>query len=226
MTESIVMSRTSRKSRLLLAGILGLYTTCNGGSQTGTLSQIEKEGFTSFAVVPFEAPLLHQVGTEFVGPEPALARQITERIGEDLKRSDLEASWNHRGYDGLIPALLNDEGDFAISVFGKTPERERQVAFSETYYTSELVAVINPSRNDKIRAKTLGKAKIGVRAGTVGEQKVRSKYPDGEIVSIETLDEAILQLRSGDLGRSHRRPSHGSLRAGHHHGRVSSRDSA
>ena len=191
--------RTSQKTSLLLAGMLGIYAACNSSSSMGTLNQIEREGFAYFAVVPFEAPLLHQVQSEFVGPEPALARQISQRIGEELKRSDVEPSWNHRGYDGLIPALLNDEGDLVISVFGKTPERERQVAFSETYYTSELVVVINPARNDNIRPKTLGQARIGVREGTAVEQKVRAKYSDAEIVPIETLDEAILQLRSGDL---------------------------
>ena len=198
LTGSILKICTRKKACLLLAGILGVCANCNG-THTGTLLQVEKEGYTYFAVVPFEAPLLHQVQSEFVGPEPALARQISQRIGEELKRSDVEPSWNHSGYDGLIPALLNDEADFVISVFAKTPERERQVAFSETYYTSELVAVINPARNDKIRPNTLGRAKIGVRAGTEVEQKVRAKYRDAEIIPIETLDGALLQLRSGDL---------------------------
>ncbi len=191
--------RTIQKARLVLAVMLGIYAACNDSSSMGTLNQIEREGFAYFGVVPFEAPLLHQVGTEFVGPEPALARQISQRIGEDLKRSDVEPSWIHRGYDGLISALLNDEADLVISVLGKTPERERQVMFSETYYTSELVAVINPARNDNIRPSTLGQARIGVRARTAVEQKVRAKYRDAEIVPIETLDEAILQLRSGDV---------------------------
>ena len=191
--------RTSQKASLLLAGMLGSYSACNSSSSMGTLNQIEREGFAYFGVVPFEAPLLHQVGTEFVGPEPALAKQISQRIGEDLKRSDVEPLWIHRGYDELISALLNDEADLVISVFGKTPERERQVAFSETYYTSELVAVINPVRNDNIRPSTLGQARIGVRDRTAVEQKVRAQYRDAEIVPIETLDEAILQLRSGDV---------------------------
>ncbi len=190
---------TSQKASLLLAGMLGIYAACNSSSSMGTLNQIEREGVAYFGVVPFEAPLLHQVGTEFVGPEPALARQISQRIGEELKRSDVEPLWIHRGYDGLISALLNDEADLVISVFGKTPERERQVAFSETYYTSELVAVINPVRNDNIRPGTLGQARIGVRDRTAVEQKVRTRYRDAEIVPIETLDEAILQLRSGDV---------------------------
>ena len=191
--------RTSQKASLLLAGMLGSYSACNSSSSMGTLNQIEREGFAYFGVVPFEAPLLHQVGTEFVGPEPALAKQISQRIGEDLKRSDVEPLWIHRGYDELISALLNDEADLVISVFGKTPERERQVAFSETYYTSELVAVINPVRNDNIRPSTLGQARIGVRDRTAVEQKIRAQYRDAEIVPIETLDEAILQLRSGDV---------------------------
>ena len=190
---------TRQKAILLLVGMLGLCAACTGSSQMGTLHQIEKEGSAYFGVVPFEAPLLHQVETEFVGPEPALARQICQRIGEELKRSDIEPYWIHRGNDGLVAALLKDSADFVISVFGKTPEREQQVAFSETYYTSELVAVINPTRNDSIRPNTLGQAKIGVRAATAGEQRVRAKYPDAEIVPIETLDEAILQLRSGDV---------------------------
>ncbi len=199
MTGSMLKMRTRQKTILLLVGLLGVYAACNGGSQLGTLHQIEKEGSAYFGVVPFEAPLLHQVETEFVGPEPALARQISQRIGEELKRSDVEPFWIHRGNDGLVSALLNDSADFVISVFGKTPEREQQVAFSETYYTSELVAVINPTRNDTIRPNTLGRAKIGVRQATAVEQKVRATYPDAEVVPIETLDEAILQLRSGDV---------------------------
>ena len=111
----------------------------------------------------------------------------------------MEPFWVQLDNEGLLSALLEDSVDFVISVFGKTPEREQQVAFSETYYTSELVAVINPTRNDTIRPNTLGRAKIGVRERTAVEQKVRAKYPDAEIVPIETLDEAMLQLRSGDV---------------------------
>ena len=199
MTGLILTMRTGQKGVLLLVGMLGIYAACTGGSQMGTLHQIEKEGSAYFGVVPFEAPLLHQVETEFVGPEPDLARQICQRIGEELKRSDVEPYWIHRGNDELVSALLKDSADFVISVFGKTPEREQQVAFSETYYTSELVAVINPTRNDNIRPNTLGQARIGIRQATAGEQRVRAKYPDAEIVPIETLDEAILQLRSGDV---------------------------
>ncbi len=191
--------QTRRTACLLLVGLLGIYAACNGSSSMETLHQIEKERSAYFGVVPFEAPLLHQVETEFVGPEPALARQISQRIGEELKRSDVEPFWVQLDNEGLLSALLADSVDFVISVFGKTPEREQQVAFSETYYTSELVAVINPTRNDTIRPNTLGRAKIGVRERTAVEQKVRAKYPDAEIVPIETLDEAMLQLRSGDV---------------------------
>ena len=176
-----------------------ISTGCNETEHPDTLRQVEKDGYTYFGVVPFEAPLLHQVETVFVGPEPELAKQISERIGEELELPEVEAFWIQRAHSGLISALLNDEVDFVISVLGRTPERERQVDFSETYYTSELVAVINPVRNDKIRSNNLARARIGVREGTAGEEIVRAKYPDAKVVPIETLDESILQLRSGDV---------------------------
>ncbi len=189
----------AKRGRLLLGLAVGIGAGCSGTEHAPTLRQVEKEGYTYFGAVPFEAPLLHQVETRFVGPEPALAQQISQRIGEELQKADVEPFWIQRGYRGLVTALLNDEVDFVISVFGKTPEREKQVAFSETYYTSELVAVINPVRNDNIRPGNLGQARISVRAGTAAEQVVRNKYPDADIVPIDTLDESILQLRSGDV---------------------------
>lgn len=196
---TLILNRSEKKLFFLLGLVLAISSGCNGTEHANTLKQVEKEGYTYFGAVPFEAPLLHQVETVFVGPEPALAKQISQRIGEELKLPDVEPFWIQRGYSGLISALVNDEVDFVISVLGRTPERERQVDFSETYYTSELVAVINPVRNDKIRSDNLARARIGVREGTAGEEIVRAKYPDAKIAPIETLDESILQLRSGDV---------------------------
>ena len=193
------MNRSGKRVCLLLVLAVKISTGCNETEHPDTLRQVEKDGYTYFGVVPFEAPLLHQVETVFVGPEPELAKQISERIGEELELPEVEAFWIQRAHSGLISALLNDEVDFVISVLGRTPERERQVDFSETYYTSELVAVINPVRNDKIRSNNLARARIGVREGTAGEEIVRAKYPDAKVVPIETLDESILQLRSGDV---------------------------
>ena len=199
MTESILRSLARQRARLIPTCLLGLAAACNGNSQMGTLGQIEREGQAYFGVVPFEAPLLHQVEGEFVGPEPTLARKISRRLGEEVGKPGVEPFWIQREHKGLLPALLNDSVDFVLSVFGKTPGRQKEVAFSDTYYTSELVAVINPIRNDNVRPNTLGQASIGVREGTAAHRSVEARYPEAEIVPIETLDEAILQLRSGDI---------------------------
>lgn len=187
------------KCLFFLVTLITTILSCGGPEHKDTLKQIEKEGYAYIAAVPFEAPFLHQVETVFVGPEPTLAKHIIQNIGKKLKKTDINPFWIQRDYKGLISALLNDEADFVISVFGKTNEREQQLSFSETYYTSELVVVINPSRNDKVRRENLGKVKIGVRAGTAGEKIVQTKYPKAKIISIDTLDESILQLRSGDV---------------------------
>jgi len=89
--------------------------------------------------------------------------------------------------------------DIALGVFGITEARKELVTFSEPYYTSQLVLVINPTYQDA-RPNLLDGVDIGVREGTAVEELVREKFGGSTIVPFKSLDDAILALRRAEIG--------------------------
>ena len=186
----------------VLAPVALLLAGCEKGPPSDTVGQIRKERIFLIGSVPFEAPLLYSKGKEFVGPEALLAERVYEKIRativEEGGSNKIAMIWATRTYDALVPALVNGEFQLILGVFGITEERSNQVAFSESYYTSELVMMHNPPRRD-VRPDALDGMKIAIREGTAVEAFVRSKYSGSSIVPMASLDEAILALKRGEL---------------------------
>ena len=65
--------------------------------------------------------------------------QIAKKVAEDLGKKPLivKTSWN-----GLIPALTSGKIDMIIAGMSPTAERKKEVAFSNSYYTSEPVMLV------------------------------------------------------------------------------------
>jgi len=190
-----MVRKTISFSLLLLFS--GAVLSCGGGPGV-TQAKISKDKKLYIGAVPFEPPLLYQQGMEMVGPEAQLAAKLAEAFGEKMGL-ELEPFWISRSYNTLTAALANQEVDFIISVFGINEERREQIAFSEPYYTSELVLIVNPVHKPDLRPNTLDGQKIGVREGTTIQRRVTAKFPNSEIVTIETADEAILALKRGEI---------------------------
>ena len=187
-----------RKLLLLFLSLpLLLLPSCGS---TPTFNRISKNQFVTIGSFPFEAPLLYQKGEEWVGPDAELGRLVVEKIAETIEGGDeIEGKWIGMQHATLATALANSEVDLVLGVFGITEARKELVAFSEPYYTSELVLVINPVHRD-VRPDALDSVKIGIREGTAVEQIVRGKFGGSTIVPFKNLDDAILALRRGGIG--------------------------
>ena len=70
--------------------------------------------------------------------------QIAKKVAEDLGKKPLivKTSWN-----GLIPALTSGKIDMIIAGMSPTAERKKEVAFSNSYYTSEPVMLVRRDGN-------------------------------------------------------------------------------
>ena len=172
---------------------------CGGHYQGGAATRIQKEKQFYIGSVPFEPPLLYQAQQEMVGPEADLAAAVAQKVGTGLGLPDLKPFWITRGYSTLEAALLNGEIDFIISLYGITDSRKEALLFSDPYYESELVLVINPIHKD-LRSNGLDGQKIGVREGTAVASRVEAKFADDStIVPMQTLDDAVLALKRGEV---------------------------
>jgi len=185
---------------LFLALPVLVLPSCGGEPSTATLNRMSRNQAVTIGSVPFEGPLLYQRSQDWVGPDAELGRLIVEKITENLEGGDeIEGKWIGMQHATLATTLANSEVDLALGVFGITEARKELVTFSEPYYTSQLVLVINPTHQD-IRTDLLDGIEVGVREGTAFEELVKEKFGGSTIVPFKSLDDAILALRRAEIG--------------------------
>ncbi len=189
------------RKTLLLPGLVVVLFLSACGETSATFDNIRKNRLIAIGSAPFEAPLLYQTGEKWVGADAQLGELINQSIQESLQEEttlDITAAWIGLAYDELAQKLENGEVSYVLGVYGITEDRKETVTFSEPYYTSELVLIINPVGAD-LRPDGLAGTTIGVREGTAVEQFVRAEFPDNNVAPVTTLDDAILALRRGEV---------------------------
>lgn len=187
-------------SMSLMAAVLPWFAASCGDSG-GSVAKIQRDRVAYIGTVPFEPPLLYQKEGELVGPDAEIGSRIVAEIQKRRQTestSDIKAMWINRTYPNLQVALKNGEVDFILGVYAVTEDRKKEVDFSDPYYTSELVLVINPVYK-KVSVADLKSSSVGIREGSGVEQVLQEKHPGVKIQNFRTLDDAVLALRRSEV---------------------------
>ena len=86
---------------------------------------------TNAGFKPFE----YKEGENVVGFDVDLAKEIAKELGKELKIEDM-------AFDGLLPALDSGQIDMAIAGMSVTPERQKNVLFSNSYYSAAQKIIV------------------------------------------------------------------------------------
>jgi ABC-type amino acid transport substrate-binding protein len=105
----------------LVVGLEAAYAPFNWATPTANAYTVELDG---------------QSNTYVDGFDVVMATEIADELGLNLVVKAIE-------WDGLIPALLAGEIDVIIAGMSPTEERAQTVNFSDEYYRSEQVIVVN-----------------------------------------------------------------------------------
>lgn len=184
---------------IVAAIVLPACSSCTGSG--GAVAKMQRDRIAYVGTVPFEPPLLYQREGEMVGPDAELAQRIVAQVNatrETTGGNDVKLMWLNRTYPTLVSAIREGTADFVVAAFAITDARKEQVEFSEPYYTSKLVLVINPVYKD-LSPDGLSNASIGVREGTGVEDFVRNTYKSSKVQTYKTLDDAVLALRHSEV---------------------------
>ncbi len=184
---------------LVVAGLSWFTVSC--GDSGGSVAKIQRDRVAYIGTVPFEPPLLYQKEGELVGPDAEIGNRIVAEIQKRRQTessSDIKVLWINRTYPTLQVALKNGEVDFVLGVYAITEERKKELDFSEPYYQSELVTIINPVHR-KLTVSELGAATVGVREGSGAEEVLKAKFQGVKIQPFRTLDDAVLALRRSEV---------------------------
>ncbi|EMY33186.1 ABC transporter substrate-binding protein [Arthrobacter crystallopoietes BAB-32] len=216
MAFSALSTRRPTVAALAIAATLAL-AGCGGGADAGTEEaqaatgskaplfselpeEIQQAGTINVAsnveYPPFES--FDTDGTTIVGIDRDIADELEKQLGVKLQ-------FNHIAFDAIIPGLVADRYDMAMSAMSDTVERQKEVDFVD--YFSAGGGIMTGSANAEA-LKTLGdlcgKA-VGIVKGTTedadaAEQSEKCKSAGKEPLNVTIYagqNQAVLALQSG-----------------------------
>jgi putative lysine transport system substrate-binding protein len=163
-------------SVLLFVFVLGLVS-CGSTNEFDVDTQTEIVVGLEAAYAPFNwatpdqndftVELDGQSGMYVDGFDVVMAREIADELGLDLVVKAIE-------WDGLIPALLSGEIDLIIAGMSPTAERAQTVNFTDEYYRSEQVIVVNTDGDysDATSLTDFSGARIVAQLGTLQDDLI------------------------------------------------------
>lgn len=152
--------------------------------------------FTAFAAAPVFA---QSSATLRVATDATFApMEYTEsgvRKGFDIdimnalaKAMGKQVQWTDIDFKGLIPGLIAQRFDVAISAIYITPERAKVVDLTDSYFAGGLVALVKQDSPVKTLAELNGK-KVSVQVGTKSVSYLHDNYPKISTVEVEKNQE-------------------------------------
>ena len=121
--------------------------------------------------------------------------ELIEAIGKKLNK---EIVWKNMAFDGLLPALQSKKIDVIIAGMTATPERKKFVNFSDPYFVSNQMIIVNTNdekSKDITSYETLPNHSVGVVLGYTGDVAV-SKLENVDVQRFNGASEAIMSLKA------------------------------
>jgi His/Glu/Gln/Arg/opine family amino acid ABC transporter permease subunit len=127
---------------------------------------------------------------EIIGFDVDIAKRITQELGYDLEIRDSD-------FNGLIPALQAGRADFVMAGMTPTPERKKNVDFSDIYYEAKNTIVAKKGSNLK-KPEDLSGQKVGVQLGSIQEKEAK-KFKDVKLAPLNKTSEIIQEIKAGRI---------------------------
>lgn len=98
-------------------------------------AEIEREGVIRVATNAEFPPYESFVGTDIVGIDIDMMNAICDELGMTLEIESME-------FDAIIPSINSGEFDVGVAGISVTPEREKNVSFTQSYATTTQVIIV------------------------------------------------------------------------------------
>jgi polar amino acid transport system substrate-binding protein len=135
-----------------------------GGPPRGEITPVPKDGKMQYVIgVDSDYPpfTYRDTAGNLTGFDIEAARWIADREGFDVEF--VAVPW-----DRIIPALNDGTIDMVYSGMTVTPEREKDVSFTTSYYTVNLSVAIRQGSGITMQDLYVGRLRIGTQEGSTG----------------------------------------------------------
>lgn len=160
------------------------------------LQKIKDKGELTVGLSAFYAPYEFHATVDgkdtIVGTDILIAEKIAKDMGVKLKIEEYS-------FDALLGALKTGKIDLIISGMTPTPERLKEVDFSDPYMTVQQKVVIRKSDKDKFTTvDSLKGVKVGAQVQTKQEE-IANEEIQADTVSLQNVPDIILQLQQNKI---------------------------
>ena len=145
---------------LALVMVAACLTAC-GGAKGATLKDVQKAGKLTIATSPDFPPFESLEGDAVVGIEPDIMKLICDKLG-------VEAEFVQMDFDSVLIGIQAAKYDCAMSGITVTPDREKNMLFTDAYYNAAQVIVVAEGSPITGKADLAGKV-ASVQTGTTAE---------------------------------------------------------
>ncbi|HGN0047464.1 TPA: ABC transporter permease subunit [Staphylococcus aureus] len=182
---------------LLISSAMVYINPTAHAEQDQTWEKIKERGELRVGLSADYAPMEfeHTVNgkTEYAGVDIDLAKKIA-------KDNNLKLKIVNMSFDSLLGALKTGKIDIIISGMTSTPERKKQVDFSESYMMTKNIMLVKKDKvNEYKDIKDFNNKKVGAQKGTEQEKIAQTEIENASITSLSRLPDVILALKSGKV---------------------------
>ncbi|RGL11726.1 amino acid ABC transporter substrate-binding protein [Collinsella tanakaei] len=146
---------------------------------------------TSAEYEPFE----YMEDGEYKGFDLELAQAIADDLGLELKIENVD-------FDTIVPGVASGtKYDMGIAAITATPEREKEVGFTDSYYMDDQ-AIVTMADNTGITGDNYADAlnaegvKIAVQSGSTAEAFAKENFPNAELVPFKNATDCFAAVQS------------------------------
>ena len=192
------------KPMLALAAMLALAGCSNGQNESNEIASSDATETAKTDSASTDDNVL-RIGTEgayapfnYTNADGTLGGfdvEIANAICADMK---MTCEIMAQDWDGIIPGLKAGKYDAIVAAMSVTPERAKQVAFTDPYFSNALVFLakkdssFNPTNSSDINAHS-----IAAQRSTISSQWLENTYPKANMKLYDTLSNAFLDLGAG-----------------------------
>ena len=181
---------------------LSLLSACGGGAKadgnedSGNHGEdkIKSAGVLKVGTEAQYAPYeFKDADAKIVGADIALAQKIADDLGVKLEVVDMK-------FEGIIPAVQSGQVDMGIAAFSNTPERAKEVDFSNIYDKSEQMLVVDAQNKDKYTSvDALSGLKVGAQKGTIQSNLITKELTKSTLFELDKFPALALEVQNGNI---------------------------
>src|SRR5258706_12557914 len=174
----------SRRTAGFIAALLFSLIFAGIASAQSALERVRQSGELRIGIGATFPPLETAEGGQYTGFDSDLGTAVARELGVKVR-------FVNAAFDGIFPALQNGTFDVVMSSVTITPERSASMLFSDPYYDSGQLIVVNQDRQGISSPDHLKSKQVSVQIDTTAQVDLE-KREGIKVAKYNTIDLALL----------------------------------